>query len=67
MSGLCVSPCANSLALYLKNSLFSFHFWMKTHLNPTGWILGDVDITLLNTSLFRSESSSALIASFHLI
>jgi hypothetical protein len=40
---------------------------MKTHLNPTGWILGGVGITLLNTSLFLGESNSASIASFHLI
>jgi hypothetical protein len=53
--------------LYLTSSLFSFHFQVKTHLNPTGWILGGVGIALLNTSLFLSESSSSSIASFHLI
>jgi hypothetical protein len=67
MSGLCVNSCATSLVLYLTTSLFSFHFRMKTHLNPTGWILGGVGTTLLNTSLFHSESSSASIASFQLI
>jgi hypothetical protein len=67
LSGLCVNPCATNLALYLTTSLFSFYFRMKTHLNPTGWILGGVVITLLNTSLFLSESTSASIASFHLI
>jgi hypothetical protein len=67
MSGLCVNPCATSLALYLTTLLFSFRFRLKTHLNSTGWILGGVGITLLNTSLFLSESSSASIASFHLI
>jgi hypothetical protein len=67
MSSLCVNPCATSLALYLTTSLFSFCLQIKTHLNPTRWILGGVGITFLNTSLFLSESSSALIASFHLI
>jgi hypothetical protein len=67
ISGLYMNPCATSLDLYLTTSLFSFHFWMKTHLNLIGWILGSVGITLMNTSLFLSESSSASIASFHLI
>jgi hypothetical protein len=67
MPGLCVNPCAISIALYLIISLFSFRFWMKTHLNPTAYVLGGVGITLLNTSLFLSESSSASIASFYLI
>jgi hypothetical protein len=67
MLGLDVNPCATSLALYLTTSLFSFHFWIKTHLNPVGWILGGVGITVLNTSLFFSESSSVSIASLHLI
>jgi hypothetical protein len=67
MLGLCVNPCATSLVLYLTTSLFSFSFRMKTHLNPTEWILGGVGITLLNTSIFLSESSSASISSFHLI
>jgi hypothetical protein len=67
MLGLCVNPYVASLALYLTTSLFSFHFRMKPHLNLTGWILGGVCITLLNTSLFHSESSSTSIASFHLI
>jgi hypothetical protein len=40
---------------------------MKTQLNLTGWILGGVGITLLNTSLFLRESSSPSIASVHLI
>jgi hypothetical protein len=35
ISDLCVNPCATSLALYLTTSLFSFHFRMKPHLNPT--------------------------------
>jgi hypothetical protein len=52
MPGLCVNPCEISFALHLTTSLFSFCFWIKTHLNPTGWILGGVGITLLNTSLF---------------
>jgi hypothetical protein len=67
MPDLCMNPYATSLALYLTTSLFSFHFRMETHLNPTGWVLGGVGITLLNTSLFLSESSSTSIASFHLI
>jgi hypothetical protein len=67
MMGLCMNHCATSLVLYLTTSLFSFHFWMKTHLNLTGWILGGVGITLLNTSIFLSESSSASIAFFYLI
>jgi hypothetical protein len=67
MPGLYVNPCASSLALYLTTSLFSFCFRMKTHLNPTGWILGGVGITLLNISLLFSEQSSISIASFHLI
>jgi hypothetical protein len=33
LSGLCVNPCATSLALYLIISLLSFRFQMKTHLN----------------------------------
>jgi hypothetical protein len=40
---------------------------MKTHLNPTGQVIGGVGITLLNTSFFLCESSSASIASYHLI
>jgi hypothetical protein len=39
---------------------------MKTHLNPTGKVLGGVGITLVNTFLFLSELSSASIAPFHL-
>jgi hypothetical protein len=64
---LFVNPCTTSLALYLTTSLFSFYFRMKTYLNPTRWIIGGVVITLLNTSLFLSESCLASIASFHLI
>jgi hypothetical protein len=67
MSDLCVNLCATCLALYLTTSLFSSRFQMKTHLNPTRWILGGVGITLLNTSLFLSESSSISIDSFYLI
>jgi hypothetical protein len=66
MSGLCVNPCATSLTLYLTTSLFSFLFWMNTHLNSTGKILGGLGITSVNTFLFLSELSSASIASFHL-
>jgi hypothetical protein len=61
MPGLCVNHYATSLVLYLTTSLFSFYFQMKTHLNLTGWILGGVGITLLNTSIFLSESSYASI------
>jgi hypothetical protein len=67
ISSLCVNPYTTSLTLYLTTSLFSFHFQMKTHLNPIGWILRGVGITLLNTSLFLIESISASVASFHLI
>jgi amino acid permease len=52
MPGLCANSCATSLSLYLTTSLFSLHFWIKTNINPTGWILGGVGITLLNTFLF---------------
>jgi hypothetical protein len=65
-SGLCVKPCATSLTLYLITSLFSFLFQTKTHLNPTGNVLGGVGITSVNTFLFLSELSLTLIASFHL-
>jgi hypothetical protein len=61
MLGLCVISYATNLILYLTTSLFSFHFWIKTHLNPTGWTLGGVGITLLDTS-----PSYASTASFHL-
>jgi hypothetical protein len=44
MPGLCVNPCATSLALYLTTSLFSFCFQMKIHLNPTGKTFGGVGI-----------------------
>jgi hypothetical protein len=67
MPGLYVNPCATSLVMYLTTLLFSFHFRTKTHLNLTEWVLGGLRITLLNISLFLSESSSASIASFHLI
>jgi hypothetical protein len=66
MLGLCVKPCATSLALYLTTSLFLFLFRMKTHLNLTGTVLGGVGITSLNTFLFLSKLSLASIASFHL-
>jgi hypothetical protein len=45
--GLCVKPCATSLALYLTTSLFSFLLRTKTHLYPTG----GVGIMAENTSL----------------
>jgi hypothetical protein len=64
--GLYVKHCATSLTLYLTISLFSFLFQMKTHLNPTGKVLGGVGITSVNTFLFLSKLSSASIASFHL-
>jgi hypothetical protein len=64
--GLCVKPCATSLALFLTTSLFSFLFQTKIHLNPIGKVLGGVGITFVNTFLFLSELSSASIASFHL-
>jgi hypothetical protein len=64
--GLCVKPCATSLALYLITSIFSFLFRMKTHLNPTGKILEGVGITLVNTFLFLNELSSVSIVSFYL-
>jgi hypothetical protein len=64
--GLCVKPCATSLALYLTTSLFSFLFQMKTHLNSIGKVLGGVGIMSVNAFLFLSELSSASIASFHL-
>jgi hypothetical protein len=67
MSSLYVNPCATSLVMYLMTLLFSFHFRTKTHLNLTEWVLGGLGITLLNISLFLSESSYASIASFHLI
>ena len=66
MPGLCVNPCATSLALYLTTSLFSFRFRMKTHLKPTGKVFGGVGITCENTSLLLREANSASIASFHL-
>jgi hypothetical protein len=65
-SGLYVNPCATSIALYFTTSLFLFIFRTKTHLNPTGKVLGGVDITSLNTFLFLSELSSVSIVSFHL-
>src|SRR3954462_15827925 len=66
MPGLCVKPCATSLALYLTTSLFSFRFRMNTHLNPTGKTFGGVGIASVNTFLLLSEANSACIASFHL-
>jgi hypothetical protein len=39
---------------------------MKTHLNPTWKVQGDVGITYVNTFLFLIELSLASIASFHL-
>jgi hypothetical protein len=39
---------------------------MKTHLKPTGKVLGGVGITDENTSLFLREANSASITSFHL-
>jgi hypothetical protein len=67
MSSLGINPFATSLSLYLMASLVSFHFWVKIHLNASGWILGGVGITSVNTSLLFSEPSFALVASFHLI
>src|SRR6266508_6551319 len=67
MPGLCVNPCATSLALYLTTSLFSFLLRTKTHFDPTGNVFRGVGITEVNTSLFLSESNSASIAFFHLI
>jgi hypothetical protein len=64
--GLCVKPYATGLTLYPTISLFSFIFQTKTHLNPTGKVLGGVDIISMNTFLFLSEVSSASIVSFHL-
>jgi hypothetical protein len=55
--GLCVNPCATDLALYLTTSLFSFRLWTKTHLYPTGKILGGVGIADVNTFLLVSESN----------
>jgi hypothetical protein len=56
MLGLYVNPCATSLALYLTTSLFSFCLHMKTHLNPTGKILGGLGIATVNTSFFLRRS-----------
>ena len=67
MPGLCVNPCATSLALYLTTSLFSFLLRTKTHFDPTRKIFRGIGITDENTSHFLSECNSALIASFHLI
>jgi hypothetical protein len=39
---------------------------MKIHLNPTGKVLGGVDITSVNIFLFLKELSSTSTASFHL-
>jgi hypothetical protein len=50
--GLCVKSCVTSHALYLTTSLFSFLFQMKSHLNPTGKVLGGVCITSVNIFLF---------------
>ena len=64
MPGFCVKPCAMSLALYLTTSLFSFRFWRKTHLNPTGKTLGGVGIASVNTFLLLSEAISACVLPF---
>jgi hypothetical protein len=66
MPGLCIKSCVTNLALYLTTSLFLFLFRTKTHLNPTGNVLGGVGITYVNTFLFLSELRSASIVSFHL-
>src|SRR5579859_3416286 len=66
MPGLCVYPCATSLALYLTTTLFSSLFWTNTHLYPTGHTLGGVWATGPKTCLFESERNSISIASFHL-
>jgi hypothetical protein len=50
--------------LYLTSSLFLFLFRTKSHLNPTGNVLGGVGITSVN-NFFLSELSSASIASFY--
>jgi hypothetical protein len=59
MLGLCVNPCAISLALYLTTSLFSFRFWTKTHLKPIGKTLQGVGTADVNTPLLVSEAISA--------
>ncbi len=66
MPSLCMNPCATSLALYLTTSLFSFLFWMKTDLKPTGKVFGGVGITDENTSLLLREANSTSIDSFYL-
>src|SRR5438105_2736518 len=67
MPGLCVNPCATSLALYLTISLFSFLLWTKTHFDSIGKVFRGVGITAVNTSCFLSERNFTSIASFHLI
>src|SRR5436190_22070534 len=64
MTGLCVNPCATSLALYLTTSSI---FTDETHFDPTRNAFGGVDITVVNTSRLLSECNSTLIVSFHLI
>src|SRR6266540_6001562 len=64
MMGLCMNPCATSLALYLTTSSI---LRMKTHFDPTRNVFGGVGITMVNTSHLLSECNSTLIASFHLI
>jgi hypothetical protein len=66
MSGLCVNPCVTILDLYLTTSLYSFYFWINTHLNLTPKILGCICITSVNIFLFLNKLSSTSIASFHL-
>jgi hypothetical protein len=59
ISGLYVNPCATNLALYLTTSLFLFHFWMNTHLNPTGKIIGEKhELTIV---VLRSYTSPELV------
>jgi hypothetical protein len=67
ISGLCVNPCATSICLISHNLIVLIPFPNKNPLEPDRMILGGVGITLLNTSLFLSESSSVSIAFFHLI
>ena len=66
MPGLCVNPCATSLALYLTTTLLSSLFRTNTHLYPTGNTLGGVRATGPNNCLLESERNSISIASFHL-
>jgi hypothetical protein len=57
----------NQPCLVSHNLIVLILFPDKNPLEPDEWILGGVGITLLNTSLFLSESNSVSTASFHLI